>query len=570
MPRRALGCGRSLPPLHFSPPAPSAAAALDERGPVGAQRPRLLEFALLLAASLAAYVRVFSAGFIWDDAAHVTAPALRSWAGLGRIWTEPGATQQYYPLLHSVFWLEHHLWGETALGYHLANLGFHVLVAALVGLILRRLQVPGASLAALLFALHPVQVESVAWISEQKNTLSTVLYLASAWFYLGYDVRRQRRFYFAALACFILALLTKSVTATLPATLLLIFWWRRGRLEWRRDVVPLLGWFVLGAGAGLFTAWMERHVIGAGGAAFDLTVAQRLLLAGRALCFYGGKLLWPQPLAFNYPRWALHPDRFVEWLPVAAVLVLTGALWRWRHRSRAPLTAWLFFAGTLFPVLGFFNVYPFQYSYVADHFQYVACLGPLALFGAVVGTATSARAPVCALGLSVALGSLAGQQVALYRDAESLYRGTLARNPESWLTCNNLGELLLKQPATRPEAIVYLERALRLHPDYPEAHNNLGLALAQGGRTDEAIAHLSRAVQLKPTMAEAYNNLGISLARAGRAAEAVGEFRHAAALAPARPNIEENWAKALLLLGRKREADEHFAVAARLRALATP
>jgi tetratricopeptide (TPR) repeat protein len=555
--------------LHSPTPASSTpAAAFDWRSPDASRSRHVVEFILLLCASVAAYARVFSAGFIWDDAAHVTAPALRTWGGLLRIWIEPGATQQYYPLLHSVFWVEHQLWGEHALGYHLANLGFHVAAAVLFANLLRRLHVPGASLAAFIFALHPVHVESVAWISEQKNTLSTVFYLGSAYLYFDYEGRRGPVAYFAALGCFVLALLTKSVTATLPAALLLIVWWQRGQLAWRRDIVPLLGWFVLGAGAGTLTAWIERHVIGAGGAAFDLTIVQRLLLAGHALSFYACKLVWPENLTFNYPRWELRPDEFAAWLPLAAVLILTLALWRWRHRTRAPLTAWLFFAGTLFPVLGFLNVYPFQYSYVADHFLYVASLGPMALSAAAVAMATAARAPAGGIALLAAYGFLTCDQTTMYRDAESLYRATLARNSASWMACNNLGELLMKQAATRDEAIAQFERALALRPDYAEAHNNLGLALSQAGRTADAITHLARAVELKPAMTEAHNNLGIAFVRAGRTNDAVGEFRHAAALAPNLPNIQENWGKALLLLGRQREADEHFAVAARLRAAA--
>jgi Flp pilus assembly protein TadD len=278
--------------------------------------------------------------------------------------------------------------------------------------------------------------------------------------------------------------------------------------------------------------------------------------------------VWPENLTFNYPRWELRPDEFAAWLPLAAVLILTLALWRWRHRTRAPLTAWLFFAGTLFPVLGFLNVYPFQYSYVADHFLYVASLGPMALSAAAVAMATAARAPAGGIALLAAYGFLTCDQTTMYRDAESLYRATLARNSASWMACNNLGELLMKQAATRDEAIAQFERALALRPDYAEAHNNLGLALSQAGRTADAITHLARAVELKPAMTEAHNNLGIAFVRAGRTNDAVGEFRHAAALAPNLPNIQENWGKALLLLGRQREADEHFAVAARLRAAA--
>ena len=190
------------------------------------------------------------AGFIWDDDGHVTRTDLRDLSGLYRIWFEFGATQQYYPVLHSAFWLEHLVWGDSPLGYHLLNVLLHASAACLFGVLLRRLAVPGAALAALLFALHPVCVESVAWISEQKNTLSLVFYLCAALAYLRFTERRRGTVYLLATGLFVLALLTKTVTASLPAALLVVFWWQRGRLEWRRDVVPLLPWFALGRGVG--------------------------------------------------------------------------------------------------------------------------------------------------------------------------------------------------------------------------------------------------------------------------------------------------------------------------------
>ena len=216
-------------------------------------------YALIAAAALAAYWPALRGGLVWDDPAHITAPALRSLHGLWRIWFSLGATQQYYPLLHSAFWIEHRLWGDAVLGYHLANLAQHAFAACLVVLIVRRLALPGAWLAGMVFALHPVCVEAVAWISEQKSTLSAVFYLSSALVYLRFDRTRRRSSYLWALGLFVLALLTKTVTATLPFALLVIFWWQRGRLDWRRDVRPLLPWMALGAAAGLFTAWVADH-----------------------------------------------------------------------------------------------------------------------------------------------------------------------------------------------------------------------------------------------------------------------------------------------------------------------
>ena len=339
---------------------------------------------VLLLAVMAAYYPAWHGGMLWDDDGHITRSDLRSAAGLGRIWFDLKATQQYYPVVHSVFWLQHRLWGDDMLGYHLVNIILHGLSAFLIAVILQRLSVPGAWLAAVIFALHPVHVESVAWVTELKNTLSGVLYLSAMLVYLRFDQARKRHLYAGALALFVLALLSKTVTATLPAALLVIFWWRRGRLEWRRDVRPLVPFFVIGAAGGLLTAYVERTLIGAQGAEFQFTIVERCLIAGRAIWFYLGKLFLPINLMFIYPRWQVSQAVWWQYLYPAGVLVLLAALWRMRKRSRAPLAAMLLFCGTLFPVLGFFNVFPFRFSFVADHFQYLASMAVIALFSAIV------------------------------------------------------------------------------------------------------------------------------------------------------------------------------------------
>ena len=242
-------------------------------------------------------------------------------------------------------------------------------------------------MAGLLFALHPVCVESVAWISEQKNTLSTVFYLLAALGYFRYvdaraDGQRSAGTYLLATAWFILALLSKSVTATLPAALLVVVWWRQESLSWRRDIQPLLPWLALGAAGGAFTAWVERRFIGAQGPEFDLSTAQRCIIAGRAVWFYLGKLVWPVHLNFIYPRWEPSSLTRAECLYPAGAIALLAVLWRLRTRARAPLAAMLLFVGSLFPVLGFLNVYAFVFSFVADHFQYLASLSIFALAAA--------------------------------------------------------------------------------------------------------------------------------------------------------------------------------------------
>ena len=363
-------------------------------------------------------------------------------------------------------------------------------------------------LAALIFAVHPVCVESVAWISEQKNTLSLVFYLLAGLAYLDFDARRRRWSYGAALGFFILALGTKSVTATLPAALLVVLWWRKGRLSWRRDIVPLAPWFVLAMVSGLFTAWVERKFIGAEGARFDLLAGQRVLLAGRVIWFYLGKLFWPSDLMFIYPHWDVAAAGVGWYGCVGAALAVTAALWLMRGRSRGPLAGWLFFTGSLLPALGFFNVYPFLFSYVADHFQYLASLGIIAAvaWGIVMilarvppGVRAGGRA-LCAL-LVVTLGILANRQSRMYSDGETLYRATLARNPDCWMAHNNLALELARSPAGKAEAIAHFRDALRIRPDYPEAHNNLAVELAKSpGSLPEAIAQYEEALRLQPEL----------------------------------------------------------------------
>jgi protein O-mannosyl-transferase len=501
-------------------------------------------------AALAAYWPMLQGGQIWDDNAHVTKPVLRSLHGLWRIWFDLGATQQYYPVLHSAFWFEHQLWGDVTLGYHLTNVFLHATAACLFALILRRLwkREDAAWLAAFIFALHPVCVESVAWISEQKNTLSVVFYLLSALTYLRFDRERGPGTYALALGWYVRAVLSKSVTATLPAALLVVLWWQRGTLSWRRDIVPLLPWFVIGATAGLFTAWVERKYIGAEGADFTLSLLQRCLLAGRVIWFYLAKLVWPSDLMFVYPHWTIDAGAPWQWVFLFGAIALIAVLWLLRHRSRGPLAGALFFVGTLFPALGFFNVYPFIFSYVADHFQYLASLGVIALAAAAWarwtrGSSVLAAAVVCLL------GGLTWRQSRLYRGPEVLYRATLERNPGAWLANTSLG-VVLADEGRLPDAVAEYEQALRLNPAYALGHYDLANALVQMGHVPEAIAQYSEALRLEPDSPQTHLNLGNTLTVAGNLPGAIAQYQEALRLSPDSAEIELNLGRALAQSGR--------------------
>jgi tetratricopeptide (TPR) repeat protein len=537
----------------------------------------------IFASAVVAYVPVLDGRMLWDDFGHVTLPELRSFRGLWRIWTELGATQQYYPLLHSAFWLEHQLWGDATLGYHLANVALHSTAAVLVVLILRQLAIPGALLAGFIFALHPVAVESVAWISEQKNTLSAVFYLAAAYVYLrsvatraggsteqdppsvrgpGSSLRRPEpgspkrvsataalalptRHYWLAFALFICALLSKSVTATLPAALLVVLWWKRGRLEWHRDVLPLVPWFAAAVLAGGFTIWFERHVIGAQGDAFGLSSVERVLLAGRVILFYLGKLFWPVNLVFIYPRWSIDGSVWWQYLypAVAAAIALVLA----SLRCRGALAGYLFFCGTLVPVLGFVNVYPFLFSYVADHFQYLAALGIITPVATALATAATRLGPsyprlstAAVAALVIALAVTTWNRSAAYQNVETLFRDTVEKNPQAWMAWQNLGTELAAQNRFA-EAIDAYEGALRARPDYGQARNNLVLAhmrLAEAvadtsDRWPEAIAHYEAVLRVDPNHFRANYNLGTLLMEIPhRHAEAIALLQKAVTIDP--------------------------------------
>jgi Flp pilus assembly protein TadD len=519
---------------------------------------------LLVFAVMVAYQPAWNGKPIWDDDEHITKPELRSLDGLARVWIEPGASQQYYPLVHSIFWVEHRFWGDRTLGYHLINILLHACSALLLVKILRRMEVPGAWLAAAIFALHPVEVESVAWISELKNTLSGVCCLGAALVYLNFDRDRKGTFYAGALGLFVLGLMAKTVIATLPAALLVVFWWKRGGLSWKKDVLPLLPFFVVGIVSGLFTAWMERKFVGAEGSEFDFSLIERCLIAGRAFWFYLGKLFWPVNLVFIYPRWNISQAVWWQYLFPAAALLLLGGAWLLRRRLRGPLAGLLFFAGTLVPALGFFNVYPFRYSFVADHFQYLAGIGPIVLATAGITIASGFLArrkpllkPVLCGGLLAALGMLTWRQCGMYADIETLWLTTIDRNPNSFMAHLNLG-IVLAQKGSVNEAITQFQKTLEIKPGYAKAHNNLGLALLQKASVDEAIAQFQKAIEINPSYAEACYNLGNALVQKGSVDEAIVHYQQALQIKPDYAEACYNLGNALIQKGRVDEAIANY------------
>jgi tetratricopeptide (TPR) repeat protein len=539
----------------------------------------------LLLLTILSYLPVLHDKFIWDDDFYVEHNAtLRSVSGLWNLWTDIHATPQYYPLVHTSYWIEYHLWGVRPVGYHADNVLLHATSVLLLWRLLRRLDLPGAALVAALFAVHPVAVESVAWVTERKNVLSGVFYLLAFGKYLtAIDAPRtlalspgtpgageapstitNLRAYFSAIALFMLALFSKTVTATLPAALLLTIWWKRGRLRWR-DVVPLLPMFVLGAAMGTLTGFLERTQVGAHGPDFAwLTPTDRILIAGRAICFYAGKLLLPINLSFIYPRWRIDPHAAGQYAFPLGVLAVVAALWMLRRRiGRGPLTAILFFIGTLFPALGLANVYPMRYSFVADHFQYLAMIGPLALVGpAIWRLPRSAATAVSALLLAM-LSCLTFARCFAYHDRLTLWLDTQRKNPNAWMVHTNLGHAYHAAGQDQAAEAQY-QRSLELAPDEPEPHLNAAITDGIHHRYAAAAQECRLAIAIDPSYAPAYANLCKALASAGDTAGAVAAGTQAVGVAPRYADAHAELAAALQQQGDLRAAAAQYAAALQL------
>jgi tetratricopeptide (TPR) repeat protein len=472
---------------------------------------RRLALALLIL-TLVAYLPALQCGFIWDDDDYVSHNmTLRSADGLRDIWLEPGAVPQYYPLVHTTFWVEYQLWGLRPFGYHLVNVLIHAAAALLLWRFLLLLGCPASWLVAAVFALHPVNVESVAWITERKNVLCCLLYLAALIQYWRYATEDwiDSGPYLAALLLFFGALLSKTVACSMPAVVLVLLWWRHPR-RLRRNAIALLPFFALGLTMAAVTVWMEKHVVGASGAEFDLSILERCLVAGKALTFYVGKIIWPDPLIFVYPRWT-----FEQVLPglvgaaltipilMIALLAISGKI------GRGVPAALFVFAGVLVPALGFIDVYPMRYSFVADHFQYLAMPAFIALIVAVAAATaekfglrksalnTSRFRMLAAAALCLLLVTLTWRRCGAFDDEETLWRDTLAKNPSAWMAHNNLG-LILSERGEYSTAIKHYLRAIHLKADHYNAHNNIGMALMAVDELDRAQYHFKRSLELRP------------------------------------------------------------------------
>ena len=506
-------------------------------------RARVFVFALVVsAATILVYHPAWHGGFLWDDDDYIinnellTAPD-----GWQRIWFSLDSPSQYFPLTYSTFRIEHALWGLNTTGYHWVNLLFHVVNALLVWAVLTRLKVPGSWLAAAVFALHPVQVESVAWITERKNVLMGFFFLLTllAWIaFVDERTRRQWIFYYLALIFYVLALSAKATACTLPAALFLILWLQKKPITMRR-LMQIAPFVVLGIGMGLLAVWWEHYHQGTNRAVFTfLSPIERILVASRAVWFYVNKIFWPSNLMFIYPRWNISSTNLLDYICLLAGIAACVAIYFIRrYFGRSVEVAAAFFVGTLSPVLGFIMLFTFRYTFVADHYQYLACIGPIALASAGVvsfsGKFVQYRAAIvsAALLVVVSLGTLTWRQAAAYSDVETLWRTTLAKNPECWMAHTNIG-LVLFQKGQIDDAIAHYRSALQMQPDWWDAEYNLGAALTAKGQVDEAILHCEKAVSMRPTDPDAQVSLGNLLLQKGRIDEAIAHYQKAITVSP--------------------------------------
>jgi tetratricopeptide (TPR) repeat protein len=516
---------------------------------------------LLVVLTFAAYAPLSRAGFIWDDDTFLTAnPVIHSPHGLYQIWFTT-ATPDYFPLTSTTLWIEWRLWGGQPFGFHLINVLLHALSATLLWRVFQRLSIPLAWLAGAVFALHPVNVESVAWIAERKNTLTMVFYAGAMLAWLKFEATKRGLWYGTALAAFVLALLSKSAVAPAPLVLLILIWWKRGAVH-RRDLIQTIPFFIASGVFAVVTIWFQsqrsigHEIIRTDG------FWSRLAGAGWAVWFYVWKDFWPTHSAFVYPRWQIDPRNALSYVPVFLLVAVLGLAWFQRKTvwGRGLLIGLGYFVIMLLPVLGFLNIFFMRYSFVADHWQYFAMIGPVALMMAGmdrflrwIGLLGSTPKVIAGATLLLALGWLTFRQCKVYRDSDTLWTETLRLNPNSWMAHNNYGFSLL-QRGDLDTAMFQFDQAIALNADDADAYNNRGICFSSQGKFAMAMTQFDQALKLRPDFYKAHNDLGLTYLATGRIQEAKQEFLKALELYPAYPEAHFNLGNARIREGNTSDA----------------
>ena len=435
--------------------------------------------AIIIALTFAAYWPSLGGGFVWDDMILVAKnPLVTGSSSLGNIWFAGD-----FSLTTVMTWIEWLAFGKNPMGYRIVNLLLHISSALMIWRILARLDFRAAWLKALIFALHPMCVASVAWISELKNTLSLPLFLASIWFFLKTEIvstttthptKKPAAAYLASIACFLLALMAKTSTVMLPMFLLLLAWWRRGRIA-KIDILKTAPHFALAITFGLMSVWYQTHQAIRAAIPQQENLFERLLAAAMAVWFYIWKAIFPANLSMIYPRWEISGVTPLTLLPLLSLVAIAVALWLARHKwpaTRAILFTLAAFVITLFPVLGFFDMYFMIFSRVSDHLAYlpIATLPPLVASAVFVLKSPRSRLLVGVM-IVCPLLFLTFQRANVFHSDESLWRDTVAKNPNAW-----------------------------------NAHNNLACNLAERGQLDDAMKHFALSLELNAKNAGAQQN----------------------------------------------------------------
>ncbi len=537
-------------------------------------RKLFLSLAMILAA-LWIYWPAMHGGWIWDDKTEI--PKIAALGGPGllhQVWIAPD-TGDYYPVKVMVEWLQWKAWGQDTFGYHLTNVLLHAASGLLLWQLLRRFGVRCARFAGLLFIVHPLAVESVAWIDEIKNTLSLPFLLLAMIAYVDYETEGRRSRYGLSVLCFLLAMLSKSSVVMFPVGLLLYAWWKRGRIG-RSDLRAAAPFFLISLVLGLVAIHFQREFGLAGGAAV-LPLggpATRLARAGLVAAFYLEKAVWPVHLLPIYPRWPIEPLTLASFHPW--LLLIAGFAWCWANRQtwgRHVLFGLGWFFLNLVPVLGFIPISHFRFTWAMDHLAYVSLPG---LAGLAAGglCATERRWAQSAPGLRwsivggcaavCALLALASRtQAARFGDEVAFWTYELEGNPGAAMAQNNLGGALFERgdPAA---AIAHYREGLRIEPDLVSTHLNLANALGSLGRWPEAVAEDREALRLQPGWSSTHKILGDTLSRANRPAEAIAAYRRALEIRPDFAQAENGLGSALVRTGDIRGAFDHFQAALRL------
>ena len=581
--RRNKAAVAKSPRREDSPARASPAGALSPAHADAWSTPHNLLALLALCALVAiSFFPATMAGFVWDDSVLTQAEPVKRLSGLWDIWFAPRNIENeahYWPVLYTTFWLEYQLWELEPRGYHIVSLLLHLGVALMLWRLLVRLGMPGAWawLVAAVFAVHPTHVESAAWVIGRKDLLSSLFYIGCALAWIRFTEDGRRAHYGLALLLFVLSLLSKAIAITLPVSLLIWHWWKRGRVT-GVDVARIAPLLLVGL-AIIITDWFYYDSIEA--MSFDYTLLERVLMASQSLWFYALNLLWPSQLAVIYPHWDIGATNPLAWAALLGALAVVAGLWVARHRiGRAPLAAVLFFAVTLTPVLGLVEYGYMRYSFVADRYQYLASAGIIALVvgaaahgvsrlagawqtGAVGAAPALAAAPAVAV-LAV-LGTLTWQQSGIYRDSITFYEHITSVNPDAGHAHSNLG-LAYQREGRNEEALascrLSLEQALN-HPT-DKGWNGwvqmcLGEALSELGRLEEAEQHYRRAVEIRPQFVPGLAYLGAFLVNKGfQPEEALGIFQDLSRRKPNNPDYHAGTAAALGNLGRLEEALQSF------------